>query len=271
MKKELIVVLGNKWYGDPFTHLGKISTSIADIIKNKKDILLVVFTGGEDIHPSFYNGRDCGISQTNKARDDYEIKIFNFCLENEIKMVGICRGSQFLNVMAGGFMYQHITGHAIFGLHWIIYPTLSQKLSSCSLICQHIAKRYFWDPEIIYPVLGRRVLVTSTHHQLIGLAKSGIPIAHTDGRISQKYIGPQGDIVSPPIEELEAAVFPEINALGAQFHPECMRDSLPGKMVYRVMVEDFVNLLMKDFIAKYGYCYKEKDENGRETQAAKIG
>lgn len=231
------MVLGHRSYGEPFTHLGKISTSVNDIIKNMENIQLVVFTGGEDVHPSFYGGRDCGISQTNKVRDDYEAQVFNLCLERGIKMAGICRGIQFLNVMAGGFIYQHITKHAIFGFHGIIYPALN-----------------------------KRALVTSTHHQLIGLAKSGIPIAHTDGRISQKYIGPQGDIVSPPLEELEAAVFPEINALGVQFHPEFMRDRLPGKMLYRRMVEDFTNLLLKDFITKYGY--KEQKENGRKSQSS---
>lgn len=242
-------MLGNRNYGEPFTHLGKISTTLsrairgekaANIIKKRDDIQLVIFTGGEDVHPSFYNGRDCGISQTNKVRDDYEVNIFNLCLENKIKMAGICRGSQFLNVMAGGFMYQHITGHAIVGVHRIIYPTLDRK-----------------------------VLVTSTHHQLIGLAESGIPIACADWLLSQSYVGPQGYVVPPPVAELEAAVFPEIGALGAQFHPEYMRDSLPGKMVYRMMVEDFVNLSMEDFIAKYGYYYKEKDKNGRQTQATK--
>jgi len=235
-KSKLIVILGSRWYGEPFSHLGKISTSIADIVDKRENIQLVVFTGGEDIHPSFYNGRDCGVSQTNIKRDSYEERVFKRCLKDGIKMAGICRGSQFLNVMAGGFMYQHITGHAMLGVHGIIYPALD-----------------------------RRVLVTSTHHQLIGLAESGIPIAYTDGMISQRYVGPQGDIVSSPAMELEAAVFPEINALGAQFHPEWMRDSMPGKMLYRMMVEDFINFSMENFITKYGY--KERKENGKEIRA----
>lgn len=35
-------------------------------------------------------------------------------------MVGICRGAQFLNVMAGGKMIQHVEGHAIHGTHEIV-------------------------------------------------------------------------------------------------------------------------------------------------------
>jgi len=269
LKKKLIVVLGKWHYGEPFTHLGRISTSIADIAKNRERVALVVFTGGEDVHPSFYGGRDCGISQTNKQRDSYEIVIFNYCLRNGIKMAGICRGIQFLNVMAGGFMYQHVTGHAIYGFHGIMYPAISKRLSNP--IRRRIARHFCGGHEVIYPELDKTVLVTSTHHQLIGLAKSSISIAHTDGNISQKYIGPQGNVVSPPIEELEAAVFPKINALGVQFHPESMRDSLPGKVLYRIMVEDFINLPMGDFITKYGYDYKEKNENGRQIQTAKSG
>ena len=64
-----------------------------------KDFGLVLFTGGEDVHPSLYNDtspkRYCA---TNLSRDKIEQDIFKVALDNSIPMTGICRGSQFLNV-----------------------------------------------------------------------------------------------------------------------------------------------------------------------------
>jgi len=221
LEKKLIVVLGNKSYGEPFTHLGKISTSVVDIFKDKENIQLVVFTGGEDVHPSFYGGVDRGISYHNIRRDMYEKKVFDFCTQHNIKCTGICRGAQILDVMCGGSMYQHIRNHTR-------------------------------DHIIIYPALNRKVFVTSTHHQLVGLAPDAVPIAWADPRKSDIYIGPNCEKVNPPKHEIEAAVYPKFNALGVQFHPEFMRNSLSGKILYRKMAKDFLKNSMEAFIDLYG-------------------
>lgn len=46
--------------------------------------------------------------------------LYNNAKRLQIPMVGICRGAQFLNVMAGGKMIQHVEGHAIHGTHEIV-------------------------------------------------------------------------------------------------------------------------------------------------------
>ncbi|EFA23211.1 peptidase C26 [Bifidobacterium gallicum DSM 20093 = LMG 11596] len=69
----------------------------------------VLFTGGIDIHPSEY-GQDpssqCG--ETSRELDAVERLCMQYCLDNDVPLLGICRGLQFLNVMLGGTLYQDL-------------------------------------------------------------------------------------------------------------------------------------------------------------------
>ena len=73
----------------------------------KFDMLLL--TGGADVTPSYYGektGRQTGINERRDELEHYICKLYR----NTPKL-GICRGSQFLTVMAGGKLIQHVTGH----------------------------------------------------------------------------------------------------------------------------------------------------------------
>jgi len=70
---------------------------------------LVVFTGGSDVTPWFYGQKNTN-SVNNLNRDIRETLWFHSFFN--IPKVGICRGGQFLFVMGGGVMEQHIDGHA---------------------------------------------------------------------------------------------------------------------------------------------------------------
>ena len=72
---------------------------------------LVQFTGGSDVTPALYGEEAHLHTHSNKARDDCEMLLYAAALRMEKPMVGICRGGQFLNVMNGGKMNQHINGH----------------------------------------------------------------------------------------------------------------------------------------------------------------
>ncbi|MGE0266079.1 MAG: gamma-glutamyl-gamma-aminobutyrate hydrolase family protein [Candidatus Obscuribacterales bacterium] len=74
---------------------------------------LVCFVGGEDVSPELY-GEENTDSYCNPKRDEFEQKIYKYCLHQNLPMVGICRGGQFLNVMNGGKMIQHL-GHTYSG------------------------------------------------------------------------------------------------------------------------------------------------------------
>lgn len=72
-----------------------------------KDIKLFVFDGGEDVNPAEY-GEDNRYSYFNTNRDKIEKFFYNKCFEYKIRMSGICRGHQLINVMRGGRLFQDI-------------------------------------------------------------------------------------------------------------------------------------------------------------------
>lgn len=72
---------------------------------------IICFTGGADVHPSFYGEEVLPSTHFNLDRDNKEAAIFGEALGLKIPMVGICRGAQFLNVMNGGGLWQHVNNH----------------------------------------------------------------------------------------------------------------------------------------------------------------
>ncbi len=81
---------------------------------------LVVFTGGVDVDPALYGAKKHPKTETpSPERDQADMAIYKICLDNGIPMLGVCRGAQFLHVMNGGKLYQHVTNH--YGDHsmWI--------------------------------------------------------------------------------------------------------------------------------------------------------
>lgn len=107
---------------------------------DKADI--VCFTGGEDVSPALYGEGQLRIgnrdmSFCNANRDDRDAIIHGYAVANKQLQIGICRGGQFLNVMNGGKMWQHVDGHAG-GPH-----------------------------DLIDTITGEVVRVSSTHHQMM--------------------------------------------------------------------------------------------------------
>lgn len=118
----------------------------ADI--NNADI--VCFTGGEDVDPALYGEKNLVyrgriMSGINKDRDDLDLRVFGYA-GDKVK-VGICRGGQFLNVVNGGKMWQHVTGHAG-GPH-----------------------------NLVDTITGAVYQVTSTHHQMMRPGEGGFVLA----------------------------------------------------------------------------------------------
>ena len=70
---------------------------------------LIVFTGGSDVSPALYGEEIADRTGVSIERDAFEALVFNNYIET--KKLGICRGSQFLTVMAGGKLVQHVNGH----------------------------------------------------------------------------------------------------------------------------------------------------------------
>ena len=71
---------------------------------------IICFTGGEDVLPELYLERNVS-SYCSTERDLNCVGIYSRVHLLDKVLVGICRGGQFLNVMSGGSMRQHVEGH----------------------------------------------------------------------------------------------------------------------------------------------------------------
>ncbi len=130
---KVFIVNTNAQYDKMWLDLG--FTIVASI----EDADIVQFTGGSDVSPALYGQHKGERTHSNIGRDAQEVYSFIKAHEAGLPMVGICRGGQFLNVMAGGQMFQHVEGHTRY--HSVM---LSDEVSDVGV-----------------------GIVTSTHHQMM--------------------------------------------------------------------------------------------------------
>lgn len=78
---------------------------------------LIIFGGGEDIAPKLYEHKNVASWRTYtdySPREIWEIELvrLNRLRDKPVKMLGICRGAQFLCAMHGGWLVQDVNNHA---------------------------------------------------------------------------------------------------------------------------------------------------------------
>lgn len=78
-------------------------------VKRCRGLLL---TGGEDVHPDFYNKTEYleyfYKNDVDKARDAFELELLHYAVQREMPVLGICRGLQLVNVFFGGTLIPDI-------------------------------------------------------------------------------------------------------------------------------------------------------------------
>jgi len=159
------------------------------IVATPVEANVVCFTGGADVTPTFYGATTHRYTQHDYFRDVKEEHLFNFCLERNTAMVGICRGGQFLNVMCGGSMYQHVTGHT--------------------------------NPHsIIDSVTGEHIEVTSTHHQMMKPTKDSVVLAIADVPSSREWYDGIMQMRDESNTGIEVVMYEKQKCLCFQPHPE---------------------------------------------------
>ena len=175
---------------------------------------VVQFTGGSDVIPSLYGQASHPYTHSDPARDDREVELFWYCLGNDIPMLGICRGAQFLNVMSGGSMKQHVDGHATGSLHLMVDVNSGEMLS-----------------------------VTSTHHQMMIPGDLGTVLAVASESTFfeiMTYEGVQRK-QSNRGDDIEAVWYPDTECLCYQPHPEYLEKGHPCQEYYFDLINEFIS------------------------------
>lgn len=184
-----------------------------DGAKGVDDADIVLFTGGEDVNPELYGEPCMAKTNFNRLRDEKEKAIYDAALAKEIPMVGICRGGQFLNVMNGGKMWQHVTGHCGNHIGRIEIPPF------------HNGKR-------------RTIEFTSTHHQMMRPTEDAMILATAS--VAWEKLSPELSKVGKEDDDVEVVFYDDTNCLCFQPHPEFAR--APSECL------DFFEECMENFI-----------------------
>jgi putative glutamine amidotransferase len=73
----------------------------------------VCLSGGPDLDPEAYGAGDrhAELGPTEPSLDAFELELARAALAAGTPLLGICRGSQALNVACGGSLHQHVDGH----------------------------------------------------------------------------------------------------------------------------------------------------------------
>ena len=190
---EKILVVGGGGYGDLVDGFGDVTGMFKTFFKNPGDFMCIFFTGGEDITPRLYGHAPSRFTSTNHFRDVLEKEIYDIALERNIPMIGVCRGLQWLNVMNGGLMIQHVVNHAKRGFH----KTRSYRQTFFAANSLH--------HQMVYP--HRRTYIVAV------AAKKQSPVYLYDG--DRRWD-------KGPVQEIEACFFPTSNSFGVQWHPEIL-------------------------------------------------
>jgi putative glutamine amidotransferase len=84
----------------------EVSESPRKVLEEVDGILL---TGGGDVDPVFYGeDRHASVEDAEPGRDEFEIDLARRAMAGDVPLLAICRGSQVLNVAAGGTLVQDI-------------------------------------------------------------------------------------------------------------------------------------------------------------------
>ena len=157
---------------------------------SKSDV--VCFTGGEDVDPALYGEEAISETYCNPARDAYEAQIYSEALSLQKPMIGICRGSQFLNVMNGGKLWQDVDNHALRSGHAILDTRTGETVHN----------------------------MTSTHHQMMIPTEKASVLATADLSRIKKSQSETKPIMTNDHEDTEVVWYNDSLSLCFQPHPE---------------------------------------------------
>jgi gamma-glutamyl-gamma-aminobutyrate hydrolase PuuD len=168
-----------------------------------KGLLLVE---GEDIQPERYEAQPENfqyVETTHALKDSIELRLIRHALRLKLPILGICRGSQLLNVACGGTLFGDVQKEKRTRLHHIDalhYDTYRHPVS----IVPGSPLRQWYERDLLQ--------VNSYHHQGVRhLAPRFQPMAFAEDGLVEAFRDPEAEFV-----------------VGLQFHPERMKEEPSG-------------------------------------------
>lgn len=164
----------------------------------------VLFTGGVDVHPKRYGAEITWSVGMNEERDETEFTLLKMATEMKKPYLAICRGVQVMNAALGGTLYQDIEkevrGSLLHPRHDRPRETVHEVTVSENTLLRGILET-------------EKTGVNSRHHQAVKIPAAGAVVC-----------GRSEDGIIEAIE-LPRSLHPF--ALGVQWHPESMAESVP--------------------------------------------
>lgn len=142
----------------------------------------------------------------NAARDVVEKDAYLKAKKLGIPCVGICRGAQFLTVMNGGKLYQHVDNHT----------------------------RYH---ELVVNKTGEKFQVSSTHHQMMRPEGTNHVVVASANESTYKFDGYGKDVFDAT--DYEVVYYPDTRDLAVQYHPEIMNADSRGFQFFLELLETY--------------------------------
>jgi gamma-glutamyl-gamma-aminobutyrate hydrolase PuuD len=163
---------------------------------------------GDDVDPKRFAARKANfkyVEETLPIKDEIEARLLRKALRRKLPILGICRGSQLLNVVCGGTLYGDVQKERASARVHIDHAHYDTYRHPASIVHGTPLARWY----------RRKTLkVNSYHHQGIrDLAPRFHPMAYADDGLIEAYYDPKAPFV-----------------VGLQFHPERMLMEYSGNL-----------------------------------------
>ena len=161
----------------------------------------IVLSGGEDVHPRFYNKPEyldfC--HEIDEQRDEFELKVLDYTTRQKLPLLGICRGLQIANIFFGGTLIPHIPAFGKF------------NHSRTETVDRYHSVHVSADSQLRNIVGENSGQVNSAHHQSADRIAKGF---------ITNVLSPDGVVEGLEREDPDKGCFLQL----VQWHPERMND-----------------------------------------------
>jgi gamma-glutamyl-gamma-aminobutyrate hydrolase PuuD/predicted ATP-grasp superfamily ATP-dependent carboligase len=204
----------------------------------------LIFGGGADVYPVRYAGVPKPGYRYDVERGDMEKSWAAAAREHDLPVLGVCRGAQMLNVLAGGTLHPDLSpfGARPSSHFW-------ERLTRRELI--RVLPR-----SLLAAVCGRTEMrVNSIHSQAIGRLGAGLLVAARE----------QNGVIQA-IEDRSRRMW-----MGVQFHPEYMLYRAPFRRLFRALVVEAQRRRLERAQAEEDHIEEREAEAAEEKELRDAG